>query len=289
MLGTGRLRDDAWHRNFRHHLLIAVVPGQGLVKVVAVGNIEVAGRKEVVWSRLQSDFRRFRPDTIDRVPCPLCGRMKPSDQFTIEHILPQNTVKLDPEAVRDPAFETHVPKDTRAQTTLLCGSPLLLNGTLYPHGCNGLKGRLYDREITRMLDGKPKKGVTVTQHNALKIVGYLAMFSEFGYAYSLSRSGVQFRRDLIRNRDTVVGDEPYILAGTILGSDAAAKDFAPDHTIWRTPFAFSFEGSGHYCVVVVRSYAVMMPLSHDPRRIAASVPILPTRLAFHPDFTSFGK
>jgi hypothetical protein len=90
-----------------------------------------------LWTNLRADLMQYVPAfaETDTLLCPMCCRELKYEQFSIEHIIPQQAAKLDPIGAR-----TAVTKNERTGVTLLCSEKLIVNGKQYPKGCNGWKG-----------------------------------------------------------------------------------------------------------------------------------------------------
>jgi hypothetical protein len=80
---------------------------------------------------------------------------------------------------------------------LLCKKPLRLKGRqIYGNGCNGWKGRFYDKAIRELVFGsafESQRPITNRHIIAALALGYLAMVSGFGYVIGLMRSGLLLR------------------------------------------------------------------------------------------------
>jgi hypothetical protein len=65
-----------------------------------------ASIKERLWHKMRSDLAQFVPAVAanNLLMCCACGRFLPQDDFDLEHLIPQQALKLDPSAVRmDPS------------------------------------------------------------------------------------------------------------------------------------------------------------------------------------------
>src|SRR5690242_6700352 len=94
---------------------------------------------------MRDDLGKYVPEIAQNqlLMCCTCGRFLPQECFDLEHIVPQQALKLDPQSVQtNPA----TPKNIRAGNLLLCKKPLRVKGAyVFKNGCNSWKGRSYDR------------------------------------------------------------------------------------------------------------------------------------------------
>lgn len=119
--------------------------------------------------------------------CPICLReMNKSEVIGggIEHIIPQNVVRDDPKEMKRLGT-----KNQRCGVTVLCRRPrpCKANGRECKEGCNGLKGRFFDRLYTRKLNYIQISSEELTHRHgvAILVMAYLGAFQLFGYEYIL--------------------------------------------------------------------------------------------------------
>jgi hypothetical protein len=240
-----------------------------------------ASIRDQLWHKMRQDLAKFVPEINgnELLMCCTCGRFLPQECFDLEHLIPQQALKKDPDVVRDnPA----TPANTRARNFLLCKKRLMVKGKLfYGNGCNSWKGRFYDKPISGLISTKalePKNCSDVHIIAAL-ILAYLAMVAEFGYIVALMRSGLLIREQFFSPRKYHVAlplKSQMLLAGDTVTS--------PDAPIWTDPFSFGFQRPG-FCTVAARNFGIMVPISHDPREPSAiHLPIVPAIYKLRPDF-----
>jgi hypothetical protein len=211
--------------------------------------------------------------------CCACGRFLPREAFDLEHLIPQQALKRDPDVVRANPI---TPANVRAGNMLLCKKPLRLKGReIYGNGCNGWKGRFYDTAIRELVSGsalEPQRRVTHRHIIAALALGYLAMVSEFGYLIALMRSGLLMREQFFmpnKFHRSLGLRHQMILGGPMLTS--------ADARIWTSPFSFSFHNMA--CTFGARNIAIILPVSRDPRvPFASHLPFAPSKFTFRPDF-----
>lgn len=247
-----------------------------------MSSIVLPSIKERLWHEMRFKLAKFYPDTLNNalLMCPACGRFLPKECFSLEHIIPQQTVKKDPEIVRgNPSTTTNI----RSGNILLCTKPLKIKGdTIHNNGCNSWKGRYYDRLISEVLNGKVFGGGKVSDGHIISVivVAYLAAVSKFGYSVSLARSGVIMRRQFFEPYK-FIRDMP-VMSQMLLGGDH--KPTSPDLPMWSNPFSFSYQGDGE-CVVTVRGVGVVIPMSHDPEKeFSMHLKIIPAKYKLRPSF-----
>jgi hypothetical protein len=145
------------------------------------------------------------------VLCPICLRKVNRAQVLaggIEHIIPQVV------ANNDPADEkARATRNQRCGITLLCRQSRRCKSDDYlsKNGCNGLKGRLYDRLFKKLFDDQPRSANELTHRHgvAILIMGYLAAFQSFGYEFILrsEMDGIREQFDYPNERRTNYLDE----------------------------------------------------------------------------------
>jgi hypothetical protein len=148
--------------------------------------IDLPGEREKIWHRMRDDLKSLVPwfADYDLLLCPTCLRHITFEEFSLEHIIPQQALDEDYETARDA-----VTRNQRAGLTLLCSKRLVVKDKLIVEkGCNGWKGKHFDRLIRQILQGRMDKMDVTTGHNvALLALGYLALFRQYGYRISLQR------------------------------------------------------------------------------------------------------
>src|ERR1700730_5862140 len=238
--------------------------------------------KERLWHKMRSDLASFVPEVAGNqlLMCCACGRFLPQECFDLEHLVPQQALKADPKNVRsNPA----TPANVRAGNLLLCKEPLRHKGLkVYNNGCNSWKGRFYDRPISEIFSGlamHAKRGhVSNTPIIGSAVLGDLAMVAEFCYIIALMRSGLLMREQFFNPRKfhpSLALRHQMLLGGTM--------PTAPEERIWTNPFLFTFEKGA--CSVGARHFAVIVPVSRDPRLpIARHLQIVPSEFKLRPDF-----
>lgn len=95
-----------------------------------------ASIKEKLWHAMRADLEQLLPQSASQnlLMCPACGRMLHFEDFSLEHLIPQQAVKRDPVAVRTNPM---TPVNLRSGTLLLCQKPLYVNGRkVNAAGCN---------------------------------------------------------------------------------------------------------------------------------------------------------
>jgi hypothetical protein len=149
-----------------------------------VGAVDVysASIKETLWHKMRSDLTKFVPEIAHSqlLMCCACGRFLTHDFFDLEHLIPQQSLKLDPAAVQ---ANPDTPKNVRSGNLLLCKKPLRVKGvTVYKNGCNSWKVKHYDKAIAELISEKTLRSANVTSAHTIGALclGYLAMVAEFG-------------------------------------------------------------------------------------------------------------
>lgn len=147
------------------------------------------GMNEDVYTVLHDNLVAVKPEYATRevVLCPICLREIPRDivlKFGVEHIIPQNVIRND-----EPDFARLGTKNQRCGITVLCREPRICasDGKTSPDGCNGMKGRLYDRLFRGLFDSAAHRPEEL-QHGhgiAILIMAYLGAFQNLGYEYIL--------------------------------------------------------------------------------------------------------
>ncbi len=248
--------------------------------------IDIPAQKETLWHKLRADLAQYAPEICHNnlLMCCCCGRFLSFDDFTIEHIVPQQALKDDPKEAKE-----RLSTADRSQLTLLCNKNLNVRGRkpLYDNGCNSWKGRFFDRRIREAINGSifrnkyktPTEGYIV----ALLSMAYLALFSKFGYQVALTESG-RLLREQFFTPDRLDKRLPWNCQ-MVLGADVLPQFHETRLDYWNVPFKFEIEGST--CIVMFRSFGIRVPISRDPRvPIAQRLAIKPQKYAFRPDFST---
>lgn len=189
--------------------------------------------EERLFDILRANLVATHPEheDADHILCPLCLRpMTVADVKSVEHIIPSNTLKDDPDFMRA------VPLSYRAGLTVLCRESRDIGGKSANQGCNGFKGSTYDRLFNGMMQGRElKDGEVWNRHTvAVLTMAYLAAFQQHGYGYILDDAFEPIRRQFDRPDDVVTDwmHDAHIWRG--------AHD--PNGKIWATssglPFVF---------------------------------------------------
>ncbi len=238
--------------------------------------------RDRLWHKMRHDLATYIPEIAANrlLMCCACGRFLPQEYFDLEHLIPQQALRRDPNAVRiNPA----TPVNVRAGNLLLCKKPLVHKGTkVYKNGCNSWKGRFYDSRISEIVFGDVPtslKPVTDGHTIAALCLGYLAMVAEFGYIIALMPSGLLMRRQFF-SPHKFISALPMRHQMMLCGSLPVAPADAP---IWAKPFSFTFQNSA--CTVGARNFAIIVPASRDPRLpMARHLRIVPAEYKLHPNF-----
>ena len=131
-----------------------------------MAEIDLPGLKERLWHTMRDDLVSLVPAFADNnlLLCPTCCRALKYEEFSLEHIIPQQALAEDPVLAR-----AAVPKNERSGMTLLCSCSLVFRNKSIPgHGCNSWKGSHYDRFIREALqpDFSEKTVPFSTSHGA---------------------------------------------------------------------------------------------------------------------------
>lgn len=249
-----------------------------------MGTVDVyaASTKEKLWHKMRADLAKFMPEIAHNqlLMCCACARLLPQEFFDLEHLIPQQSLKLDPVAVR---LNPDTPKNIRSGNLLLCKKPLLIKGhRVFNNGCNSWKGKHYDQAIAEFISEKTLRSGRVTSAHIIGALclGYLAMVAEFGYAVALMPSGLLMRRQFFSPykylRDLPLRHQ-IVLGGTL-------QTATPESQVWSRPFSFTFRETG-CCNVLARNFAVNVPITRDPRLpFATHLRIVPERYKLRPNF-----
>jgi hypothetical protein len=251
-----------------------------------VGTVDIysASIKETLWHKMRFDLARFVPEVAHNqlLMCCACGRFLTQEFFDLEHLIPQQSLKLDPAAVQ---ANPDTPRNVRSGNLLLCKKALRVKGVkVYNNGCNSWKGKHYDKAIAEFISEKTLRSANVTLAYTIGALclGYLAMVAEFGYAVVLMPSGLLMRRQFFSPHKSLP-DLPLrhqmVLGGT--------HPTAPENPIWSRSFSFAFDNKGG-CHVGARNFAVIVPVTRDPRLpFAVHLPIAPEAYKLRPNFKTF--
>jgi hypothetical protein len=246
-----------------------------------MAEVMTASIREKLWHKMRQDLGNFVPEITGNqlLMCCACGRFLPRECFDLDHLVPQQALKQDPDVVRtNPA----TPANIRAGNLLLCKKRLKIKGDIvYGNGCNSWKGHVYDKPIRELISTKafaPNKCIQVHIIAALGLA-YLAMVAEFGYVVVLARSGLLMREQFFKPstfHPALPLQSQMILGGGMMTS--------PEAPVWAKPFSFGFQRPG-FCIVAARNFGVMVPISRDPRDpVATHLQIVPTKYKLRPDF-----
>ena len=247
---------------------------------IAMSDLMRASIEEKLWHSMRSDLSRFAPEIAGNnlLMCCACGRQLGREHFNLEHLIPKQALGDDPDLVREnPA----TPANVRAGNLLLCKQRLVIKGKQVSG--NGWKGRYYDRAIMELTSAKALQPASTTTDRHIiagLALGYLAMAAEFGYIVALMPSGLLMREQFFSPNQfhRSLGLRHQMLLGGPMPTSASAP-------LWKKPFSFSFESGA--CMVGARNFAILVPLSRDPRRsVDSSLRFVPSKFAFGPDFTT---
>jgi hypothetical protein len=123
-----------------------------------VAEIDLPGEKEKIWQRMRDDLKSLVPWFVDYdlLLCPTCLRRIPFEEFSLEHIIPQQALGGDHKTAQEA-----VTRNQRSGLTLLCSKRLVIKDKLIAEkGCAttgkenisiGLSGRYCRAEWTRWM------------------------------------------------------------------------------------------------------------------------------------------
>lgn len=246
-------------------------------------NVMTASIRDKLWHKMRQDLANFVPEINGNqlLMCCACGRFLPQECFDLDHLIPQQALKQDPDIIRT---NPTTPANIRSGNLLLCKTRLKHKGNaMYGNGCNSWKGRFYDKPISQLISTKAFEPNKCTQVHIIAALGlaYLAMVAEFGYVVALMRSGLLMREQFFM-------PHKYHLAlplpsHMLLGG---GKMTSPDAPVWTKPFSFGFQRPG-FCIVAARNFGITVPISRDPREpFATHLKIVPAKYKLRPDFTT---
>ncbi|WP_438346829.1 hypothetical protein [Methylorubrum populi] len=238
-----------------------------------MAEIDLPSVKELLWHKMRGDLTTLVPwfASNDLLLCPTCGRALKYDEFSVEHIIPQQAVADDPAAVR-----VAISKNMRSGLTLLCKRTLVFSNKSIPgHGCNSWKGKYYDKYIREALQPDVlSRRFHSRHHMAVMAAGYLGLFREYGYQIALLPSGLLMRSQFFRP-NSFVPEMPMEFQMLLTGGppESYTED---DREYWSEPFKVGVEAGAAY--VVMRHFSLRLPLSRDPTvPLARALPYAPPR------------
>lgn len=242
-----------------------------------MGDILLPDVKRKLWTLMSEDLAQYAPAFYgaELLLCPVCCRALRYEQFSLEHILPQQAVKNDPADVRDV-----INKNQRSGLTLLCKETIIVGNRSFPNGCNGWKGRNFDARVSELLKPDPFPRFTNTHTIALLVVGYLGLFKQYGYRVALTEDGLIARNQFFSHR-RFVKKMPLTSQMVLRGSPKIEYDPSM-HAYWSEPVQISVENGK--AIISIRNQAVLLPLTSDPRvPIAKNLVYAPSKYVFRPD------
>jgi hypothetical protein len=136
--------------------------------------------KTEVFEMLRQNLISVRPEygSKDVVLCPICMREIPRQAVQdggIEHVIPENVVKLDNTNISGLGTQNQ-----RCGITLLCRQARTCKSddTTSHDGCNGLKGKLYDRLFRNLFDEQGHRPTEFIHRHGVGILvmAYLGAF-----------------------------------------------------------------------------------------------------------------
>ena len=146
---------------------------------------------EELFNVLHQDLCHIKPEYKykDVILCPICLREISKETVLksgVEHIVPQGLLKNDINENRDLGT-----LNQRCGLTVLCREQRVQKGTskLTQDGCNGLKGKLYDRLWVRHWGKKDidRDILELRLSVFILIMAYLGAFQVYGYEYILRK------------------------------------------------------------------------------------------------------
>ena len=244
--------------------------------------IDEASIKEKLWHSMREDLAQYLPagSQGNTLMCPACGRFLPFEDFSLEHIIPNQALAHDPAGAR-----AVLTANERSGNILLCNNMLRVRDRVASgNGCNGWKGRYYDKPLREVFTGKAASGRTNQTHElhlvALLCAAYLAMVSKFGYQIAVTPSGVLMRQQFFVpikfHRDMPLSCQ------MILGADL--PEFSRQYLhLWSDPFKISIHNRS--AIVLFRTLAIRVPLTRDPTvPVAKKLRVAPQKYKLRPDF-----
>jgi len=137
--------------------------------------------KEEVYAVLRGNLVAVDPSYADKdvVLCPICRRgIRQAEVHAggIEHIIPQVAANKD-----SSDYKARATLSQRCGITLLCRQERVCksDGYVSKDGCNGLKGRFYDRLFKDFFDDGPRRREELTHQHGVRILmmGYWRHFN----------------------------------------------------------------------------------------------------------------
>jgi hypothetical protein len=243
-----------------------------------MSEIDLPDTKRLLWTEMRADLVKYVPWFADNelLLCPICCRALKFEQFSLEHVIPQQAVNSDPLEVRQA-----ISKGQRSGLTLLCKETIIVDGKSFPNGCNGWKGRHFDKKIgeTLRLGGMPRHFSNV-HLIAFLMVGYLGLFLRYGYRVALVESGLVLRNQFF-NPTRFTKQMPTTSQMVLCGEPIKSLD-STSHSYWSDPVKIVV--TGRKATIVIRNYSVMLTLSEDPNiPLAIHLAYVPRRHAFRAD------
>ncbi|GEM_PF-3194007 len=148
--------------------------------------------EERIFNILREDIVRVKPEyaSEDIILCPICLCKIDRTEILrggIEHIIPQNVVKKDQNSMK-----ADVSKNFRTGVTALCRKSRVIKGDGHSSkdGCNGYKGKAYDRLFQNLFDFERHAPFELAHRHgvAILIMAYLAAFQTYGYEYIFQKA-----------------------------------------------------------------------------------------------------
>ncbi|AZG77175.1 hypothetical protein [Methylocystis rosea] len=241
--------------------------------------IDLPDLKAKLWHQMRHDLKSLVPWFADNdlLLCPACCRPLRFDEFSLEHIIPQQALACDPLDVRDA-----VPRNERSGMTLMCRKPLVIKGRKIPgHGCNSWKGKFYDASLRDLIRADFQRKQLNSRHQiALFSAGYLALFRQFGYQIALLPSGLLMRNQFF-HPNSFLRDVP-LSCQVVLAGERLRSYEEGNREYWSEPFKITVDGASAF--IVLRNMVLNLPLSRDPKLpLARALPYAPSKYAFRPD------
>ena len=194
---------------------------------------------------MHADLKSFIPHfPTDELMCPACFRHMKFHELSLEHIIPQQAVERDPIEVRNA-----IARNRRSGLTLLCKKQLIFKGKKFPgNGCNGWKGKYFDGFVREALSLDLGDVKLNSRHQiSMFALGYLALFSKYGYRVALSSSGLLMRRQFFAP-NSFLSAVP-LKYQIILGGPLLTQLDEDNKTYWDDPFKIDVERDSA-CLVI---------------------------------------
>ncbi|MCP1237014.1 hypothetical protein NKW55_10400 [Gluconobacter kondonii] len=247
--------------------------------------IDAPDIKRQLWVTMRRDLVKLVPYLKDteKLICPLCGRLLCFEEFSLEHILPQQGLKCDPDEVR-----SKYSKNERAGLTLTCKSPLKIKGKkIATNGCNGWKGMHYDKAISDTMKYQSDSRRLGRHTRGALVAAFLGLFKKFGYSVVLTSSGAIMRKQFLLI-DKFCRELPDRCTIMLSGETPKRLGEVPDE-YWNIPIWVNIpDDNVQYCSAGYRSVSVCLPLSRNPRvPINTSNLHVPDRYILRPNLQTF--